>query len=70
MGGVAPDRGAHQRSKLAMFPPEQPPIPGYEPVRFLYINFGTVYLAREASSGSLVILKVFPRELAASDTPH
>jgi len=40
--------------------PEQPPIPGYEPIRPLGINLGAVYLARHATSGSLVALKVWP----------
>jgi serine/threonine-protein kinase len=40
--------------------PEQPPIPGYEPVRLLGINCGAVYLARHASTGALVALKVWP----------
>jgi serine/threonine protein kinase len=38
---------------------EQPPIPGYEPIRLLGINLGAVYLARHASSGLLVALKVW-----------
>lgn len=43
----------------------QPPIPGYEPVRLLGINLGTVYLARHSDSGTLVALKVFHRRVAA-----
>ena len=45
--------------------PEQLPIPGYEPVRLLGINLGTLYLARHSSSGTLVALSVFRREFAA-----
>ncbi|MFQ5651032.1 MAG: hypothetical protein ACE5IY_13920 [bacterium] len=44
--------------------PEQPPIPGYEPVRPVGINLGAVYLARHLSSGELVALKVWRLELA------
>jgi len=44
--------------------PAQPPIPGYEPVRLLAINLGTVYLARHSSTGMLVALKVFRRDFA------
>lgn len=39
--------------------PEQPPIPGYEPVRPLGINLAAVYLARHTSSGTLVALRVW-----------
>lgn len=45
--------------------PEQPPIPGYEPVRLLGVNLGAVYLARHSSTGALVALKVVRREFAA-----
>ncbi len=45
-------------------PSEQPPIPGYEPIRVLGINLGTVYLARHSSSGALVALKVWRLEFA------
>lgn len=44
--------------------PEQPPIPGYEPIRPLGINLGVVYLARHSSSGMLVVLKVWRLEFA------
>ena len=40
--------------------PEQPRIPGYEPVRPLGINLGVVYVARHSSSGKLVALKIWP----------
>jgi serine/threonine protein kinase len=46
--------------------PEQPPIPGYEPVRPLGLNSGVVYLARHSSSGALVVLKVWSKENASS----
>jgi len=42
---------------------KQPPIPGYEPIRPLGINLGTVYLARHSSSGILVGLIVWPTDL-------
>lgn len=43
--------------------PEQLPIPGYEPVRLPGINPGTLCLARDSSSGTLVVLSVFRREV-------
>jgi len=43
--------------------PEQLPIPGYEPVRLPGINPGTLYLAPDSSSGTLVVLSVFRREV-------
>jgi len=42
-----------------MAAPQQPQIPGYEPVRLLGINLGTVYLSRHSNTGALVALKVF-----------
>ena len=47
------------------FSSEQPPIPGYEPVRLLGMNLGAIYLARHSRSGTLVALKVSHREFAA-----
>jgi serine/threonine protein kinase len=44
--------------------PEQPPIPGYEPVRPLGINLGELYLARHSHSGALVTLIVWSLEFA------
>jgi eukaryotic-like serine/threonine-protein kinase len=44
--------------------PEQPPIPGYEPIRPLSINLGAVYLARHSTTSTLVALKVWRLEFA------
>jgi len=43
--------------------PDQPPIPGYEPIRPLGKNGGVLYVARHSASGVLVALKVWPLEL-------
>jgi serine/threonine-protein kinase len=43
----------------------QPPIPGYEPIRPIGVNLGASYLARQAKSGVLVTLNVWPLEYAA-----
>src|SRR5262249_27828682 len=43
---------------------KMPSIPGFECVRLLGINLGTVFLARESSTGTLVALKVYRPELA------
>jgi len=44
---------------------EMPSIPGFECVRFLGINLGTVFLARESATGTLVALKVYRPEFAS-----
>jgi len=46
------------RAMAAIFLPEHPAIPGYEPVQLLGRNGGIVYLARRVSSGELVVLRV------------
>jgi serine/threonine protein kinase len=50
--------------------PKQSPIPGYELVRILGMNLGTVYLARHTNSGALVALKVLSREHADRIREH
>jgi serine/threonine protein kinase len=50
--------------------PKESPIPGYEIVRILGINLGTLYLARQTNSGALVALKVLRREHANRIREH